>query len=207
MSSTSPCPTCRSSSAIDDQRWRAPRWTPAHHAGCPCPLRAIGAHTARARSPAPASAAGCRAGLRLPATVETRGGEGLILRRPNSLYVSGRSPDLLKLTPSRRTGLPTASSGSRGRSHGTRARPRPQCRAAGQAGGPLARRAAVPRWDGLQRRAAAPVSHPLPGRDRDQGGDRPLWSVTVRFQGLTDGGRPRFPVFKGIRPAMDQPRD
>jgi DNA ligase len=109
------------------------------------------------------------------ARVEALGGEGLMLRNPESCYEAGRSATLLKVKSFR-----DAEARVVGHEPG-------RGRHKGRLGALLVEMA-----DGTRFAVGTGLS------DAERSSPPPLdtW-VTFRFQGLTDGGVPRFPVFVG----------
>lgn len=117
------------------------------------------------------------------AAVEKLGGEGLMLRQPDSLYVTKRSTTLLKLKT-----MEDIDAIIRGYDRG-------KGRNEGRVGALIAE---LP--NGKQFNCGSGLS--------DAQRDKPPaigTVIVVRCQGLTDGGVPRFPVFAGCRYDIDWP--
>ncbi len=153
-------------------------WTPRSRAGSP-----PSAHIARRRPPylAALEHALCtgmdhlRAEL---ARVEALGGEGLMVRRPESRYEVGRSLTLLKIKTF----------------HDDEARVLGHLKGAGRHKGRLGA-LFVELADGTQFSVGTGFS------DAEREAPPPVGSViTFRYQELSDGGVPRFPSYVGIRP-------
>ena len=115
------------------------------------------------------------------ARIEGLGGEGLMLRRPGSSYVAGRSTTLLKVksffdTEARIVGHQPGTGRHKGRLG--------------------ALELELP--DGTRFKAGTGLSDAQRDSPPDVGE-----IVTVRYQELTDAGVPRFPVFVGVRDDFD----
>lgn len=112
--------------------------------------------------------------------VEKMGGEGLILRRPDAPYTSGRSRDVLKVK----------------RSEDTEARVIDYLPGSGRNEGKMGSLLVELPDSGLRFRIGSGFS------DHDRENPPPVGSlVTFKYNGYYDSGIPRFPVFLRVRPA------
>jgi len=119
------------------------------------------------------------------ARIEGLGGEGLMLRKPGSAYVSGRSDTLLKVKS-----FQDAEAKVVGHQPGTG-------RHKGRLG---ALRVVLP--DGTEFKVGTGLS------DAEREAPPPVGAViTFRYQELTDGGVPRFPSYVGVREDVEWPAD
>ena len=109
-------------------------------------------------------------------SITTQGGEGVILRDPDGLYVSGRSHSLLKYKPHADAEGELVST-----EPGT-----------GQFAGLVG--ALVLSWRGRLVRVGSGLSNSLRETPPALGE-----KITFRFRGLTDSGAPRFPTFLAVR--------
>jgi len=117
------------------------------------------------------------------ARVEKLGGEGLMARKPASLYEAGRSTSLLKVKTF----------------HDAEARVLEHIAGAGRHKGRLGA-LLVTLADGTRFSVGTGFS------DQERGAPPPIGSIiTFRYQELSDGGVPRFPSFVGVRIDANQP--